>query len=147
MKTLPVKVRSVKSLLKRLDQEVEKLQRNSRLYCPAGCGKCCEKPAIMVTPLEFLPFALSVYDEGRHEEFLSQCVESPDGICLLFRASITQFGGLCSAYPERGLMCRLFGYAARRDKMGKAELVTCSIVKSEQALAYSDFQHVSHTGE
>lgn len=147
MKTLPEKVRSVKSLLKGLDREIEKLQRSSKLFCPAGCGKCCEKPAIMVTPLEFLPFALSVYDEGRQEEILMQCVDRSGGICLIFRPSITQFGGLCSAYPERGLMCRLFGYAARRDRMGNAELVTCAIVKSEQVLAYSNFQHVLFTGE
>lgn len=147
MKTLPEKVRLVRSLLNNLDKEIAGLQKRSGLFCPAGCGKCCEKPAIMVTPLEFLPFALFMYDEGRHEELLTQCAASSTGICVIFRPSITQFGGLCSAYPDRGLMCRLFGYAARRDRLGNAELVTCAIVKQEQSSTFHGFQNLLISGD
>jgi len=37
---------------------------------------------------------------------------------------------------HRGLICRLFGYSARTNKYGKKELVTCQIIKTEQAQAY-----------
>jgi uncharacterized protein len=43
---------------------------------------------------------------------------------------------LCSEYVHRGLICRLFGYSARTNKYGKKELVTCQIIKTEQAEAY-----------
>jgi uncharacterized protein len=44
--------------------------------------------------------------------------------------------GLCSEYPHRGLICRLFGYSARTNKYDKRELVTCQIIKTEQAAPY-----------
>jgi hypothetical protein len=53
---------------------------------------------------------------------------------------MTQYGGMCSEYPDRGLMCRLFGYAARRNKEGTAELVTCAIMKTSQNENYNNFQ-------
>ncbi|MBA4054299.1 MAG: hypothetical protein C0490_06275 [Marivirga sp.] len=46
----------------------------------------------------------------------------------------TQGGaGLCSEYKHRGLICRLFGYSARTNKYDKKELITCQIIKTEQA--------------
>jgi len=141
MKTLPAKVRAVLALMSQLDKTIALLQKHSTLHCPAGCGKCCEKPAIEVTPLEFLPFALATFDNGQYDEILQVCTNDPTGLCVIFRPSVTKFGGLCNAYPHRGLMCRLFGYAARRNREGTAELVTCSIMKTSQKLSFNDFQN------
>ena len=140
MKTLPEKVRAVLALFANLDKKIASLQMHSSLSCPPGCGRCCEKPAIEVSPLEFLPFALAVYDQGNHEEILNLCEENPESICVIFRSHVTKFGGLCSAYPYRGLMCRLFGYAARMNRDGQAELVTCRIIKEGQNVSYSKLQ-------
>jgi uncharacterized protein len=132
MKTLPAKARAVERLFVRLEKEMDSFRKESGIYCPTGCGACCQKPDIEATPLEFLPFALHVFDNATSNETLIQLKEKSDSICLVFRPHLTSFGGLCNAYPHRGMICRLFGYSARRNKEGKKELVTCRIIKDEQ---------------
>ena len=34
------------------------------------------------------------------------------------------------------MICRLFGFAARRNKYAKRELVTCTVIKTEQQESY-----------
>jgi Fe-S-cluster containining protein len=132
MRTLPAKSKAVEKLFLRLEKEMDEFRGQSGLYCPSGCGVCCKKPDIEATPLEFLPMALHVFDQGKAEEVLNELTQKQDSLCLVFRPSPTSFGGLCNAYPHRGLICRLFGYSARRNKEGRNELVTCRIVKEEQ---------------
>ncbi|MDZ4822686.1 MAG: YkgJ family cysteine cluster protein [Flavobacteriales bacterium] len=133
MSTLPQKVSSVKKLFASLDNEIAEFQKSSGLHCLSGCGECCKKPDIEATPLEFLPLALQFYDEGKAEDTLNHLNENDSTLCHVFRPHVTNFGGLCSEYPNRGLICRLFGYSARRNKEGQAELVTCKFIKQDQA--------------
>ncbi len=137
MSTLPTKVNEVKRLYKRLDAEIEAFQKSTTLHCLSGCGECCKKPDIEATPLEFLPLALQLFDEGKAEQALEDIKQKKDSLCYVFRPNVTNFGGLCNEYPNRGLICRLFGYTARRDKEGKAELVTCKLIKEQQNEAYT----------
>ena len=44
--------------------------------------------------------------------------------------------GLCSQYEHRGMICRLFGYSARLNKYNRKELITCKVIKTEQAENY-----------
>jgi len=85
--------------------------------------------------------------EGKAEEWYEKLKLSESSICLIFNP--TQSGaGLCSEYAFRGLICRLFGYSARTNKYGMHELVTCSIIKTEQAVAYeSAEQKIEDGGE
>jgi len=137
MKTLPQKVNAVKQVYSRLDKDIEDLQKSSGLHCLAGCGECCKKPDIEATPLEFLPLALQLFDEGRAEKALEEIQNSTDTLCYVFRPHVTNFGGLCNEYPNRGLICRLFGFTARRNKEGNSELVTCKLIKEEQSAQYN----------
>ena len=136
MKTLPEKVNAVKRVYSRLDKEIEQMQQSSGLHCLSGCGECCKKPDIECTPIEFLPLALELYDEGRAEQVWEELQSKNDSQCYVFRPNITRFGGMCDAYPNRGLICRLFGFTARTNKEGGKELVTCKFIKQEQATAY-----------
>lgn len=136
MKTLTGKVRAVKRVYLKLDREIAKMQQESGLQCISGCGECCKKPDIEATPLEFLPLALRLYDEGRAESTLEELQNNQESRCHLFRPYVTNFGGLCNEYPDRGLICRLFGFTARRDKEGNPELVTCKLLKTEREEAY-----------
>lgn len=138
MKTLLQKVAAVERVYKVLDTEIAAFQKESGLHCISGCGECCKKPDIEATPLEFLPLALYLLDEGKAEQALQELSEKEDALCYLFRPSITNFGGLCVDYPYRGLICRLFGYAARRNKEGQKELVTCKIIKECQSADYEN---------
>ncbi|MCE7862504.1 MAG: YkgJ family cysteine cluster protein [Bacteroidetes bacterium CHB5] len=133
--TLPEKVDAVTRVFDELDSRIAAFQTHVNLHCKFGCGKCCFKPDIEASVLEFLPFALHLYQHKQAEQWLAQLASKNDSLCLILNP--TQAGaGLCSEYKHRGLICRLFGYSARTNKYGQKELVTCTIIKSEQATAY-----------
>jgi len=137
MKSLPEKVTAVRRVYNRLDKEIAAMQQSSGLHCLSGCGECCKKPDIECTPLEFLPLALELFDEGRAEQAWEELKNQQNSLCYVFRPHVTNFGGLCNAYPNRGLICRLFGFTARTNKEGQSELVTCKFIKEEQAQAFA----------
>ncbi len=139
------KVRSVESVFSKLDAEISSFQSASTLHCKFGCGKCCFKPDIEATILEFLPFAYNVFRSGQAESWHDKLKASDSETCLILNP--TQSGtGLCSTYPHRGLICRLFGYSARTNKYGQRELVTCQIIKTEQAGPYVSAQKAIEEG-
>ena len=132
---IPELAAQVETVFDELDREIALFQAGSTLHCKMGCGKCCFKPDIEATVLEFVPFALFLYREGKAFEWLDRLRETKDSLCLILNP--TQAGaGLCSEYRHRGLICRLFGYSARTNKYDRKELVTCEIIKTEQAEAY-----------
>ena len=137
MKSLPEKVTAVRRVYNRLDKKIAAMQQSSGLHCLSGCGECCKKPDIECTPLEFLPLALELFDEGRAEQAWEELKNQQNSLCYVFRPHVTNFGGLCNAYPNRGLICRLFGFTARTNKEGQSELVTCKFIKEEQAQAFA----------
>ena len=130
------KVQEVETVFNKLDQEIASFQSWSGLHCKFGCGKCCFKPDIEATILEFLPFAHYLYKQGKAFDWLEKLKSNDSDICQILNP--TQSGaGLCSEYPHRGLICRLFGYSARTNKYSERELVTCQIIKSEQSENYN----------
>lgn len=133
--TMEERVLEVESVFRGLDQEIGSFQSWSGLHCKFGCGKCCFKPDIEATILEFLPFAYYLYKHDLALEWLEKLKETDSSICLILNP--TQAGaGLCTEYPYRGLICRLFGYSGRTNKYAERELVTCQIIKTEQSEAY-----------
>jgi Fe-S-cluster containining protein len=144
--SLPEKVKAVEDVLKKLDDEISSFQGWSTLHCRFGCGKCCFKADIEATILEFLPFAFYLHQSNQAEAWLERLTETDSSICLILNP--TQEGqGLCSEYVYRGLICRLFGYSARTNKYGQKELVTCQIIKTEQASAYENANAKIAAGE
>jgi Fe-S-cluster containining protein len=133
---LEEKASAVAMVLNELDAEIQRFQDWSHLHCKFGCGKCCFKPDIEATPLEFLPFAVYLCNTNQADDWLNR-LETLDNTQICIILNPTQSGaGLCSEYPYRGLICRLFGYSARTNKYDVKELVTCSIIKSEQQTNY-----------
>lgn len=128
------KVKSVEKIFAALDQEMNTLRDRSGLHCVSGCGKCCFKSDIEATPLEFLPYAFHLFLTKRIDGFYQNLLANESSICTLFnpvKDSLDKGG--CSQYAYRGLICRLFGYSATRDKNGKARFITCKLMKEEQA--------------
>jgi Uncharacterised protein family (UPF0153). len=129
------KVKAVEEVFKKLDAEIASFQSWSGLHCKFGCGKCCFKPDIEATILEFLPFAHHLHQNDLAFQWLEKLQSNDDPICLILNP--TQPGaGLCSQYEYRGLICRLFGYSARTNKYNQKELITCQIIKTEQKENY-----------
>jgi Fe-S-cluster containining protein len=132
---LEAKVREVEVLFEKLDSEIASFQSTSGLHCKFGCGKCCLKPDIEATTLEFLPFAFHLHHEGLSDSWYNTLRTSNNVICHILDTEQTG-AGHCSRYQQRGLICRLFGYSARTNKHGEKELLTCQIIKTEQAANY-----------
>jgi len=125
------KAEAVGRVLHELDDEIKKFQSWSSLKCTFGCGRCCFKPEIEATPLEFLPLALYIFREGKAEAWFDKFDNQPDEkICRLLDPR--QLGaGLCTEYEYRGLICRSFGFSARVNKYNRKELLTCNVIKIE----------------
>lgn len=132
------KVKQVEELFYKLELELNGFQSATDLYCTSGCGKCCTTPTIDASPLEFLPWAFQLFLNGKAEETLVELHHKNNSICHLYRqlSVVDSNNGSCSNYQYRGLICRLFGYAASRDKYGKLRLATCKIIKETQQENY-----------
>ncbi len=131
-------VREVEEVFLSLDKEISDFKQWSGLHCKVGCGKCCLKPDIEATILEFLPFAHQLYKEGNAIKWL----ENPDldqSLCSILDTAHLG-AGHCSSYATRGLICRLFGFSARLNKYGHREFVTCQVIKTELPTQYNAVQ-------
>jgi Fe-S-cluster containining protein len=129
------KVQAVEEAFALLHQEMSAFQGWSGLGCKTGCGKCCTKPDIEATVLEFLPFAHHVYLQNSCEEWLRKLDDRADSVCLFFNPDAVG-SGLCSQYTHRGLICRLFGFSARTNKYAQREFVSCQVIKAGQSQEY-----------
>jgi hypothetical protein len=136
--TIEGKVKLVEQLFQKLEYEIEHFRSESKLHCILGCGKCCTTPDIDASPLEFLPWAFHLFLNGKAEETLDELNKKTNLSCHLYRplTIVETNSGSCSNYVYRGLICRLFGYAASRDKYGKLRVATCKIIKENQQENY-----------
>ena len=130
------RVQLVENLFLQLEQESTKFQQTSGIGCVSGCGKCCTHPDIEASPLEFLPWAFHLFLNGEAEETLLLLNNSTDLTCMIYKPLSLIDQGRCSDYKYRGLICRLFGFAANTDKYGKLRLATCKIIKEGQQENY-----------
>ncbi|NKI27329.1 YkgJ family cysteine cluster protein [Arenibacter sp. 6A1] len=128
------KVKEIERLFGRLEEDIATFQSESSLSCKAGCGKCCNHPEINASPLEFLPWAFHLFLNGDPLAVLEELNAGKSAVCHLYKpvSVIEKENGSCSEYKYRGLICRLFGYGASRDKLGELRLVTCKIIKENQ---------------
>ena len=146
---IELKVRQVEELFNCLEKEITTFKSETKLHCLTGCGKCCSNPEIDASPLEFLPWAFHLFLNGKAEETLLELNNSSITTCHIYRplALLEEFNGSCSNYRYRGLICRLFGYAANRDKYGELRLATCKIIKEDQAENYNLAQEAIRNGK
>lgn len=127
------KVRAVEKVFAALDGEIRSFQNASQIRCLEGCGKCCFKPDIEATPLEFLPLAFDLFLNKKIDEVYTDLSSGEKPYCHLFAPRpLNMDKGSCSQYAHRGLICRLFGYSAMKDKTGQKKYVTCKIIKESQ---------------
>jgi len=111
------------------DRKILRFQEATGLKCPPGCGSCCVCQEVEATVLEVLPLTSEVFS-GQQEDLLYTKIEEQEGkgdrVCILYQPDLqTPGNGRCPYYKVRPLLCRLFGFAARRNKEGNPELCTC----------------------
>lgn len=114
-----------------MEKEVGSFQKSTGLGCMPNCGKCCSKPDINATALEFLPLAYSLFKNGEAEIWLDKLNNDHSTTLCPVLNTILAPGeiGFCSDYAYRGLICRLFGFSAMLHKNDKPILVTCRPIK------------------
>jgi Fe-S-cluster containining protein len=132
-------------LFSRLDAETEAFAAASGLRCPDGCGACCESPNVYSTAVELEPLARALVAEGRAEAALEQAAERGPGMCI-FYASHGPGLGRCTVYELRPMICRLFGFAAVRNKRAEPELAGCRVHKATQPEAMAQANALVRSG-
>ncbi len=140
------KVQLVEKLFHQLEVESAQFEVSSGLSCVSGCGKCCTYPDIEASPLEFLPWAFHLFIHDEAEKTLSLLNQNKSPNCIIYKPLTLLGKGQCSNYKYRGLICRLFGFAANTDKYGKLRLATCKIIKENQAEQYATTQEAITQG-
>ena len=129
-------VREISAAYEAIDRKSVLVKLSSGIRCPVGCGLCCESTAVEATVSEVLPLALELYSR-RRAEAVHRAIEEKelrnDPVCLFYRPQGNekprQKAGACSIYPFRPLVCRLFGFSARRDRHGHLEFCPCREMK------------------
>jgi len=126
-------IREIMNIYFEIDRKISIFQLSTGLRCPPGCGSCCESKNVEATILECLPLADHIYRRKEAESVLASVdrkVIENDRRCVLFKLDERiAASGRCAYYGFRPLVCRLFGFAARRDKFGKQEICLCRVVK------------------
>lgn len=142
------KVQLVEKLFDRLEDEITTFKSKTSLHCNNGCGQCCSKPNIDASPLEFLPWAFYLFLNGKAESTLEELNSKTNSFCHLYQSlsTVDRSNGRCSDYKYRGLICRLFGYAASRDKYGELRLNTCKLIKENQQENYNNTEEAISKG-
>lgn len=129
---------AVEEVFRELEAESSQFHAEAGMGCISGCGFCCANPEVPASPLEFLPLAFDLYEKGLAEQLADQLSkEDQPGNCIVYRNQkddVTK--GFCGNYSKRGLICRLFGASARRNKHGQKELITCKILKEQKPEAF-----------
>jgi Fe-S-cluster containining protein len=114
---------NLQKLYAEMAQTFSDFQSSSGLPCLEGCGKCCLNPEIEASPLEMIPLALKIYDEGKLEEWMDKLEGREEDSCLVYTE------GKCGSYHERPAVCRMFGVAGYFDKHHKATLSICKYIR------------------
>ena len=133
--TLAEKVNSVEEVFQALDDDLTSFKTQSGLHCKSGCGKCCQKADINATVLEFLPLAYHSFKQNTSAELYEKASSHEDELCVMLDGARTS--GMCLDYKYRGMVCRIFGFTARINRLGLKDLITCRIIKTEQEENYN----------
>lgn len=128
------------------------------LGCPTGCGACCVRTPPHVSVSDVAPIARAAVASGEAEALLDRALAIGAGPCALFAPG--QLPGGCTVYAIRPIICRLFAFAAVRDKHGAPEVAICRehsaalpgvrarveayLASGGEVAAFADFQQDAH---
>lgn len=145
---LQQKSQEVRRVFEELDAEIKQFIDASQIGCIAGCGYCCSNPKVSASVLEFLPLAFDLYEKGKAEKALEILkAKSEADYCIIYKAtSLDAALGFCSDYQNRGMICRLFGSSARKNKEDKKEIITCKKIKEAKKGQYEAASHAVNDG-
>jgi len=142
------KIHKVLLLYKQLDNGLQKFARHSRMSCLPGCGKCCENPDVEASVLEMLPLALDLWQKNTAQQWWDR-IENAQGKeqCVFYEPHSSGAGkGRCGIYPFRPLICRLYGYSAKRGRDNRLALFSCLLIREDQPTQFQQAQKKINAG-
>jgi Fe-S-cluster containining protein len=127
----------VLSLYGEIDGHIDAFRAATRLCCPPGCGDCCTSDNVEATVIEMLPVAQEILRRGEIEKWLERvAIFDGNKVCVFYEPDAPAPGnGRCHFYSRRPRVCRLFGFAAVKNKYGKQIIVPCVRQKGTVPLA------------
>lgn len=138
----------MRAIYKELDRKIAAFKKRTGLNCVPGCGQCCDNPNVDATVFELFPLAAAKWRSREAETLLKQLEQDREAsICIFYRAPLSKGDkGCCAIYPLRPLICRLYGFSARKDRHGKLEFVSCSVLKKTEPSKISQAQDLVAAG-
>ncbi|MCA9402374.1 MAG: YkgJ family cysteine cluster protein [Candidatus Omnitrophica bacterium] len=130
-----------------VDRRLAGLRAASGIRCAPGCGRCCENVYAETSVLEMLPLAAVLVRRRRVDLWLNALRRRPaEGRCIFYRRSLAGDGrGRCTIYVLRPLICRLFGFAAKR-RRGGGEVITCRVIRTAYPVQLKTANHLVNEG-
>ena len=122
MKPFDETKQQVLDIYAQMDKESLAFKAKSKIGCRPGCGECCKNPNIYASPVEMIPAALKLIKDNRAEEFIKEGQ---------FNKTCHFFNGQCTAYGERPVVCRLFGWCSVASKTGELRISLCKVIKED----------------
>jgi Fe-S-cluster containining protein len=132
----------------KISDEFSSFQKETKLDCLAGCGRCCFKTDIHCTPIELLPLALEILKRNEAESFLDKVIKNEKGYCIFLDIKDhSKYQATCSEYKFRPLVCRTFGVSARNGKNGRIDFSVCKTIKENKEDSYQDLLNKQHLND
>jgi len=115
----------LQSLYNEMAQTFSEFQKQTQLPCLKNCSACCLNPEIEATPLEMMPMAVKILEEGILDKVLEK-LENPEATsCVIVQ------NNKCEFYDQRPPICRMFGVAGLYKKDQSLSLSICKFIKEE----------------
>jgi Fe-S-cluster containining protein len=115
--------RHVLDVLEEAEAEALRFGRAASLACPVRCGDCCRDDRPEDSVLAALPAAYRAVEQGMAGSLAAAAAEEETAHpCVFYEEILPEH---CTIYSLRPLVCRLFGFAGRRDKHGRAQFSPC----------------------
>lgn len=113
------------ALYRDADALTDQVSHGAGLSCPTGCGACCVRTPPHVSVADMAPIARAAIARSVDdaEALHARATAVGPGPCVLFAPG--QLPGGCTVYALRPVICRLFAFAAVRDKHGGLEIAVC----------------------
>lgn len=121
---------NLQKLYEEMSASFAAFQSASGWHCMSGCGKCCLNPEIEASPLEMLPMALAIYDNGQLDEWYEKLLTTEQNYCLAYVGD-EKGNGKCGIYQGRPSLCRMFGVAGYKNKHEEITLSVCKYLREE----------------
>lgn len=119
-------IQGVREVFREIDLRVTEFELASGIRCRPGCGQCCHESKVEVSPVELLPIAGEIVEQGKADVWHEIAAQNPKGRCVFYAPDpFDPSLGRCTIYLDRPALCRLFGFAAVRAKSGEPKLASC----------------------